>query len=126
MWCTRLQLSEDGVPNGLRISSELGVPEAQDLNALRGQKPVPLRVMLDLAGISVASAVEFDGKAGLTTIKIEEVNSDRMPPAKFVGTETSVSQPTPHQFFGPGRLATQCSCTFGRGHGDSMGRFRSV
>ena len=95
--------------------------EAKFLDAHRNKELGSFSIVSLLAGLPVPAAVEFDGEAGFAAVKIQKVNPDRMPPTKFVGAESPVTQPTPHEFFRPSRLLAQRAGAVGVGHGRTVG-----
>ena len=122
-WMRRagLQLTEDRVADGLFVPAQPRVPEAKFLDAHRNKELGSFSIVSLLAGLPVPAAVEFDGEAGFAAVKIQKVNPDRMPPTKFVGAESPVTQPTPHEFFRPSRLPAQRAGAVGVGHGRTVG-----
>jgi hypothetical protein len=97
-----LQLVEDGVTDPLTFSAQARIPEAKGLNAQACQGLVAFRVVLLLAGKSMPGTVQLDSQSRLFAKEIQIVDPDRVLPPEFVAVETAGSQPTPHQFFGPG------------------------
>ena len=69
-----------------------------------------------LVGLPVLEPVELEGQPRRFAKEIENVGTDGMLAAEFVGAESAVPQPAPHQFFRPGGLLTEGTCALG-GHG---------
>ena len=119
---TRLQRVENHIANELLLPSQLPVPETNLFDAHRSKKLGSLRVMGLLLGKSMLPAIQLNGEACFQAIEVEVVNSARMVSAKFVGIESPVTQPTPHQLLSPSRRLPQGASAFGVEHGGRLGR----
>jgi hypothetical protein len=115
-----LKRIENRVTNKLLLASQLPVPETKLLDAHRSQELSSLGIVNLLVGMPVMSAIEFDGEAGFHAIEVEVVNPARVVATKFVTAETAVSQPTPHEFFGPSLLLAQGAGAGWIGHGKKV------
>jgi hypothetical protein len=92
------------------------VPEAEFLNTQCFQEAGSLRVMGLPLRVTVLESVEFDRQARLFAEKVQVVSFDGMLASKFVSGETSVPQPLPHQFLGPGGSLPEGTSTLSNGH----------
>ena len=121
-WMRRafLQRVEDRVTHKLLFPPQLPVPKAQFFDAHRGEESRPLGIARMLIRMPVMPAVEFDGEACLSAIKVEGVCADRKLPTKFIGAESPVAQPAPHEFFSPSLLLSQNACERGVGHDENV------
>jgi len=106
--------------HGQAASSALCSPAA---DAGHG-KPGSFKIVSLLVGMPMSAAVEFNREARFLAEKIQEVNPDGMPPAKFVGAESPVTQPTPDELFRPSRAFAQGAGTDDVRHGESVARER--
>jgi hypothetical protein len=111
-----LQFVENGIPDHLGIAPQLGIPIPHSLDATGFQKFLTLKIMLSLIGKSVLAAVQFHIQFGFLTKEVQKVNSQRMLAAEFITVEPPVTQPTPHELFGPGFFLPENAGTSGVGH----------
>ena len=119
---TRLQFAENRVSNRLLVATQSRIPEAQLLDSHRSEELGSLGIVRLLAGVPVVSAIQFNREACFHAIEVEVVNPAWMPTTEFVGAESPVAQPTPHELFGPCRLLPQGAGAFGVGHGRKIKR----
>ena len=96
-----LQLVENRIADALCVPPQMRIPEPQRLDAARLQKLFPLCVMFPLVEKSVLAAVQFHMQFRLLAEEIEIIIADGMLTTEFVAGESSVAQPTPHEFFRP-------------------------
>ena len=80
-----LQLVENCVADGLRIGSQVRIPETQRLDAARLQEFFPFRIMLALARKTVLTTVQFHIQPGFLTIEIQRMFRGNSPPANDGG-----------------------------------------
>src|SRR5439155_25000938 len=104
----------------LSLAPETRVPKPQHLDAQRGEKLLPLRVMFALFCEPVLSSIEFNRQPRFFAEKIEGVSTNRMLSAEFVTAETSPAQPAPHELFRPGRFLAQDASGVGTVHAGMM------
>ncbi len=87
----RLQLPEDRVADGLLVPQRPRIPEAQFLDPDGGEEPGSLHVVRVPAGKPMAAAVQFNREICLPAVETQEIGSNGMPPAEFVGSEPPVA-----------------------------------
>jgi len=129
MWSTFLQRVENHVTDELLLTPQLAVPKAKLLDAHRGEKFGSFSIMSFLSRMPMMSTVQFDGETGFHAVEIEVVNPTRVIATEFVGAESSVAQPTPHEFFSPSLFLAQSAGPSGVGHGRRLklrGTFRKI
>ncbi len=114
-WRSLLQLVENRITDTLRVAPQMRIPKAKRLDAARLQIFLPLSVMSLLMGMTMLTAVQFNGQFCLFAEKIEIIAAQRMLPPEFITAKASVPQPAPYQLFRPGFLLAQLSgiCIFG-------------
>ncbi len=123
-WMRRpfLQSVENRVANALPVLPQCRIPEAQLPDALRFQKPGSLGVMRPLPGMAVAKAVQFDREPRLHAEKIQRVFTERMFAPEFIAVKPAVTQPAPHELFGPGLLLPQRAGAVCAGHASTLSK----
>ena len=119
---TFLQRIKNHITNELLLPAQLPIPESKLLDSHGSQELRPFGVMGLLFGKAVLSTVQFNRKTCLAAVEIEEVFPNRKTAAELVSAETSVAQPTPHQFLSPSRLLPQSAGAVGVGHDGRLGR----
>lgn len=83
------------------------VPESNDGDSLPGQKCLSCPVALFTERITMARAIQFDGKFQSRTIEIEDVRIDWMLPPEFVTGEVVISKMTPENTFAVCRIFSE-------------------
>jgi hypothetical protein len=119
---TFLERVEKHITNKLFLPPQLRIPKAKLLDAHRSQELGAFGVVGLLVGMPVLPTIKFNGETGFHAIEIEVVNPARVIAPKLVGAETTVSQPTPHEFFCPSLFLPQCAGAGCVGHGRSLKR----
>ena len=111
-----MQRLPDFQKHSLLICPPLPVPEAQLLDALRGQAGCPLLVFLEPIRPTVGEAVQLHRKAGRRTVEIQEVPTRGMLTTKLEPGETSGPQGAPQLCFFLGWIASKDSSDGSRVH----------
>ena len=120
-----LQRVKNHVTDELLLSLQLPIPETNLFDAHRSEKLCSLSIVSMLGRMPMMSAVEFDRETGFHAVEVEVVNSTRVVATEFVGAETPVTQPTPHELFRPSLLLALSAGAGCIGHGGSLKRRRS-
>jgi hypothetical protein len=81
---------------------DLVIPEANDADALLGQKVCTARVVCNVGGIGVLAAVGFDGEVLVVAKEINDVVPDRGLAAEFEAGQATVAKNAPEAFLGVG------------------------
>src|SRR6185503_2068542 len=99
--CSFLQRLPNRIAHHLFLAPQSRVPEAKHFHAARLEPHITFRVSRLLFRKSVTSSIKLDVQRRFEAKEIEDVRTERVLPAKFVGGEAPVSQPAPHQLLGP-------------------------
>jgi hypothetical protein len=92
----------DGFEDGVGFGEDDVVPEAEDGDALLGEKrAADFVVGAGFVGV-VLAAVEFDGELFGVAVEVQDVGRERMLAAEFVAGEAAVAEVAPEELFGVG------------------------
>ena len=119
-WRAGLQFPEYRFAYFFLATTEMGIPKSHGLDAYGFKKLLAGQVMLQLIRPAVGASVEFDVQRCFEAIEIKDVSANGVLPAKFVGAQTPVAQPTPEELFRPGWIAAQLAGARDFGHGRSV------
>lgn len=122
MWSAFLKRVEDHIADMLLLSLQLPIPKTKFFDAHRDQELCSLRIVSLLGRLPVMAAIKFDGETGFHAVEIEVVNPTRMIASKLVSAETTILQPTPHEFFSPCLLLAQRAGAICVGHDGNIKR----
>jgi hypothetical protein len=125
LWSPFLQCAPDGVADHVAIPSQVGPPETQDLNASRFKPRIADRISRAMFRGAVLKPVDLDVEVSFEAEIIQNTFSERMLAPEFVCRKAPVTEPGPHQSFGPRIVLAQHSRDPGqlsRRHQESVNR----
>jgi hypothetical protein len=86
-----LQQLPEGLAYDLRLLTDLPVPKAYGDDATAQQVILLLSIVSLLIRVAMLAAINLDGNARLSAVKVQGVRSHRMFPTKLVACETAVA-----------------------------------
>ncbi len=94
-------------PHGSKLTAQFVIPEAQNFDAMFGQKTVSLFIFGPLVRQAMPTAVEFDSQLCDSAIEIQEADAAGVLAAEFEIVEAMVAQQTPQTFLSIGGFGTE-------------------